>query len=66
MGLTKERKNPSWIAGKIEIFSIFACLVPTLVQSIIRSFQFSVGQFVDYDDRLTFTKHLSKTTEVSL
>ena len=31
MALTRERKNPSQIAREIEIFSIFAWLVPTLV-----------------------------------
>ena len=31
MALTKERKNPNRIAREIEIFSIFAWLVPTLV-----------------------------------
>ena len=31
MALTGESKNPNWIAREIEIFSIFAWLVPTLV-----------------------------------
>ena len=31
MALTRERKNPNRIAREIEIFSIFAWLVPTLV-----------------------------------
>ena len=31
MALTRERKNPSQIAREIEIFTIFAWLVPTLV-----------------------------------
>ena len=31
MALTREQKNPGWITWEIEIFSIFAWSVPTLV-----------------------------------
>ena len=43
MALTRERKNPSRIAPEIEIFSIFAWLVPTLVwpRSITQGFESS-------------------------
>ena len=58
MALTRERKNSSQIAREIDIFSIFAWLVPTLVPMHNSSFEFSAAQSVDPDDRLTFMKHL--------
>ena len=59
MALTREPKNPSRIAREIEIFSIFAWLVPMLVGSIKQGFEFSAAQSVDPDDWLTFMKHLA-------
>ena len=65
MALTRERKNPSRIAREIEIFSVFAWLVPTLVpnlriRSITRRFEFSAAQSVDHDDWLSIMKHLAE------
>ena len=58
MALTGWRKNSNQIAWEIEIFSIFAWLVPRWSQSRTQGFKFSAAQSVDYDDQLIFMKHL--------
>ena len=46
MVLTKERKTPSRIAREIEIYSIFAWLVPKLVPNITRFFEYSAANLL--------------------
>ena len=58
MAPIRERKNPSRIAREIEIFSIFAWLVPTLVpkhNARFRAFRHRHVSFITRDLHVSFT-----------